>query len=502
MINITNSTARRNYLAEMTAIMKRLENTQAREIKPVLNRQFMNAAKSVEQGMMATDYEVDRERVRLIDLFKKHYRRVETVFSKKVFDFIEKNQKGGMLPPEVKTPKDEFWNELNTWNATQATRKIKIVNDSAKRSIRKIVSSGMGEGISHKSIAKNIREAGKVTTGWKALRIARTETHTAGVKAVDSAIKSTRIEMEREWVSARDNRTRTRMRKSRFEHFLDYPAGANKERVAQDGTFVGTGESLKFPGDPSGSGGNVVNCRCVLLYHTVRSTQPVKPYTPPAAPSVPAYVPAKNMDEVQNAFKQNKIGHANFEGNWSRKQRLDMANQTAEHWHDLRTRFPKLVKIQDEQQHLFDVYFFKGRSLRPQGPNAVYGEYTKGSLKIDIVSGLLKKHSIGVGKKRYLVSKDFFSTFRHEMGHHIKDHMPKEYLAITRRMARIWREKGKKYFGDRVSKYAGANLNEAFSECFAAYTSPKYRKGMLPKDIEEIFEDLLGKPKIIKKPKR
>lgn len=502
MINITNATARQNYLEEMDRIMTRLEETQSREIKPVLNRQFMNAAKSVASGMMATDYEVDRERVRLIELFKKHYRRVAAVFSKKVFDFIKEQEKGGLVPPEFKAPVDEFTREMETWNATQATRKIKIVNDSAKRSIRKIIAAGMGEGISHKDIAKNIREAGKVTSKWKSLRIARTETHTAGVKSVDSAIKSTRIEMEREWVSARDNRTRTRLRGSRFEHYLDFPMGANKERVAQDGLFVGTGESLHFPGDPGGSAGNTVNCRCVLLYHTVRSTQPVTPYEPPVpeAPAVPSYAPAKDIDELQNKFKENKIGHANFEGKWSKKQQLDIGNQTAEHWNDLRNKFPVLKKIQDDQQNLFDVYFFKGRSIEERSNFVTHGRYDFRNKSIEIASGRSKTHSLKVGVRsgrqyNYNVSSDFFGNFRHEMGHHIRDNSSKFTLETNKKFTKLWKEKrGTKYFEQNVSQYAQTNSNEAFSECFAAYTSPKYKTGMLPKEIESIFEELLGKP--------
>jgi hypothetical protein len=34
-------------------------------------------------------------------------------------------------------------------------------------------------------------------------------------------------------------------------------------------------------------------------------------------------------------------------------------------------------------------------------------------------------------------------------------------------------------------------LDEAFAEAFAAYSSPLYKKGMLPKEVETFFKELL-----------
>jgi DNA topoisomerase-1 len=518
MINITDQTARQNYLAEMTAIMKRLENIQAKELKPVLNRQFMNAAKSVASGMMAIDYEVDRERARLIKLFQKHYKRVATVFSKKVFDFVD-NQKG-VLPSEIKTPLDEFWRGLNSWIMTQSTNKITSINRSSKRGMRKILSQGMGEGLSHKAIAKNIREAGKVSTPWKALRIARTETHTAGVKAVDSAIASSRIQMEREWVSARDNRTRTRGRKSRFEHLLDFPVGANKERVAQDGMFKGTGESLKFPGDPSGSPGNTVNCRCVVLYHTVRSTQPVKPYVPPVsgggvlATSTPeeSWSPAKTLPELNRNGKNLKIGRAKYdiwEGDkaFTRAEKLALVNGVHGHWAEMLRKFPglkerafvnskKMKFMAFENRNYIRNYDWVAKKEKPSGIMGQWAQYPSSLLRI--AAKRSKKHRLNLGLY-HNVSDDFYSVFRHEIGHYIQD--DKLVLRVRHEWERIWQDMGKKNFMDKISTYSATNVDEAFAECFSAYTSPLYKRGMLPRPIERFMDDVL-KPKALTKKKK
>ena len=47
-------------------------------------------------------------------------------------------------------------------------------------------------------------------------------------------------------------------------HLLD-----NMTIYILDGEFIVGGEALSYPGDPKGSADNVINCRCVVMYHTV-----------------------------------------------------------------------------------------------------------------------------------------------------------------------------------------------------------------------------------------
>lgn len=280
MIAITDSRARALYQQEMDRQVTVLENVQARELRPVLNRQYMDAAGSVQQGELDVDYVINRQSSRLTGLLARHYRRIAAVFSEKVYKAIEESKKG-VIVPELKAPKDEFWAELNRWMTTQAGSKIRHVQKTTRKTIARAIQRGMGEGESHREIAKRIRKTGKMTSNMRALRIARTETHTAAVKSVDASVGSTRIEMEREWVATKDERVR-------ISHLA-----ADGQRAAQDGKFVVGGEALAYPGDPSGSPGNSVNCRCVLMYHPVRRLERLKPYEPE-----PGYVPAKTVEEA------------------------------------------------------------------------------------------------------------------------------------------------------------------------------------------------------------
>ncbi len=260
--------------------MNVLEFTFFREIRPLLGRQFINTAQLVQQGVLdGTDHAVDLGRSRLINIMGRHYKRVATSFSKKTYKIFKESEKS-TNPLELKTPEDEFWNVIQSWSARQMTFAIRNIQTTTKKVIANIIKKGMEEGLSHRDIAKKIRVTSNAINPHRARTIALTETHKVAVKAMDVAVASTRIEMEREWVSAKDSRTRTRDKNNPFEHFKEFPNGADGERTSQDGKFTGTGEALDYPGDPAGSAGNVILCRCVLIYHTVKRTDNLKPYVP------------------------------------------------------------------------------------------------------------------------------------------------------------------------------------------------------------------------------
>jgi hypothetical protein len=271
MINITDPMERSLYQAELELLMTRLQAIAAKRFRPIIGRQWLNAAKSVQQGAFDINQSVNSERRRLLVALKNHYRRVAKIANRRVLKAVEADK--SILAPQLKDQDSEFWNEMERWMQVEAAKKITLINESTKRSIARVLKLGISEGESFLLLAKRIRRTGLILTPNRAKLIARNETHTALVKSMDSSIKSTRIKMEREWVSARDDRTRTRSRGDTFEHFVAFPAGPDGERVSQEGSFMMTGEPLRFPGDPKGSGANTILCRCVVLYHTVNRTR-------------------------------------------------------------------------------------------------------------------------------------------------------------------------------------------------------------------------------------
>jgi len=492
MINITNKIARRRYHAEMTRQMVRLENIYAKRLKPILNRQYLNTAKLVRQGILdGVDHAVNKERERLEIQLWNQYHRTGTVFSKKTFRIFEDSKIKGLVVPETKGPENEFWAELNRWANTTAAQQITKVQKTTKKVLANVIYHGMAEGESHREIAKRIVRTGRIATPYRARVIAATETHTGAVKSVDVAVASTRVEMEKEWLATMDKRTR------------DTHADVDGDRIAQDAVFIVDGMPMEYPGDPAGGADNTVLCRCVLMYHTVRRSEPMKPYEPEEG-----FLPTSTIQEAEERFKSlgiNNIGQLGGKYGWeTEKSFIDNAlNPTLEELERLKIKFPYLTK-QLNKEKIQGIDFFKGRGLKKSIKRGFLGEYDTRFNRIKLAIPDLTERlspSLFIGKRKFLVSRDFKTTLRHELSHHLEN-IPN----ISKRFTKFWNKKAtfdgieyqhlaKEWFENNVSIYSASNKNEALAECFTAITSPLYKRRMLPKELEEVFEKLLGKIK-------
>jgi len=87
-----------------------------------------------------------------------------------------------------------------------------------------------------------------------ALRIARTEAHTALERGAWEAANSLGVRITKEWVSREDSLVR-------FAH-----AAAHGQTREIDQDFVVGGERMMYPGDPKASARNRANCRCTVNY--------------------------------------------------------------------------------------------------------------------------------------------------------------------------------------------------------------------------------------------
>lgn len=125
-----------------------------------------------------------------------------------------------------------------------------------KQQITRQVTSGIIQGESIKQLADrlqtNIPEMNR-DSAIRAARTAVTGAQNAGRQdSYDAAVKMG-IEMEKQWLATLDMRTR-------HDHAM-----ADGQVVAEDKPFEVGGEALMFPGDTSGSGWNIYNCRCTMI---------------------------------------------------------------------------------------------------------------------------------------------------------------------------------------------------------------------------------------------
>ncbi|SMB97972.1 phage portal protein, HK97 family [Thermanaeromonas toyohensis ToBE] len=131
-------------------------------------------------------------------------------------------------------------------------QRIKGIDDTTREALREELLAGLeaGEGIAQ--LAERVSKVFAEAKGYRAQTIARTETNGAASLGAVEAYHQSGVVRELEWVAALDERTRP-------AH-----AAADGQRVPLGSKFKVGGEMLRFPGDPMGSAGNVINCRCTV----------------------------------------------------------------------------------------------------------------------------------------------------------------------------------------------------------------------------------------------
>lgn len=152
----------------------------------------------------------------------------------------------------------EWDKRLLTWLLQNSSYRIVTVRQDFIKYIQEFLAFGLNDG---KTIQEMARELQVLINRrnfyrWQALRIARTETTAAANYASTVSSSISGVVTDKVWISAQDARTR-RPPESQFNHYA-----MNGVRVAYNEAFNVSGENLMFPGDPKGSAGNVINCRC------------------------------------------------------------------------------------------------------------------------------------------------------------------------------------------------------------------------------------------------
>jgi len=235
-----------------------LERNFRKRVRTLLNQQYAAASRAVARGN-DVDAVIDSFTGQLRRIFAEEYTRAAETFYG-IVDQSLKNAKATESILEYKGMKDEFWARFFGYVRKKVAQKVAWVNDTTKANIRAIVELGKADGKSVNLIAEDIWSSTNQDINFKrAVRIARTEVHAASNTATQAAVESTGLTgLTREWIAMADERVRSSHRK------------AHGQVRGMDEAFDVNGEELQFPGDPKGSAGNVINCRCILIYHTGR----------------------------------------------------------------------------------------------------------------------------------------------------------------------------------------------------------------------------------------
>ena len=141
------------------------------------------------------------------------------------------------------------------------------ITDTTKEQIRRYLIQSAEQNLTLPESIALLRNAG--ITDYRAELIARTETGRAANIGSMVGATSTGLVTIKEWIAAKDNRTR-RIPRDQFDHL-----NMDGTKIPMDATFKlqnkkGGFDLMLHPCDSSGSAGDVCNCRCTLGYEAQR----------------------------------------------------------------------------------------------------------------------------------------------------------------------------------------------------------------------------------------
>lgn len=155
-------------------------------------------------------------------------------------------------------------------NLESIRRRITSVAETTRNQIIAQIEKGQADGLGVDAIAKLIEERIPSISRWRGALIARTELHGAANYGAHETAKQTGLELQKQWISVEDHRTR------------DFGQGDGDvdefDHRSMDGQTVDMDEPFKmpwrkgpdvlcqFPGDPSLPAAASINCRCATVF--------------------------------------------------------------------------------------------------------------------------------------------------------------------------------------------------------------------------------------------
>ena len=182
---------------------------------------------------------------------------------------VKRSVKGHYEALEVKSAEtDLFSYTILQYLQTQGLDQLASdITNTTKDQIRRYLIQSAEQNLTLPETIVLLRGAG--ITDYRAELIARTETGRAANIGSMVGATSTGLVTVKEWIAAKDNRTR-RIPRDQFDHY-----NMDGKKLPMDETFKlqnkkGGFDLMLHPCDSSGSAGDVCNCRCTLGYEAQR----------------------------------------------------------------------------------------------------------------------------------------------------------------------------------------------------------------------------------------
>lgn len=135
----------------------------------------------------------------------------------------------------------------------KVARFVTRVSDSTRAKIRRVIEAGYEDGKPIKEIADDISTKFDEFGDVRSFTIAQTEMGAAANMGNLFGYEQSGVVEKKEWLATPDERVRE-------AHLAAMEAGP----IPLNDNFIVDGEELSCPGDPAGSPGNIINCRCSI----------------------------------------------------------------------------------------------------------------------------------------------------------------------------------------------------------------------------------------------
>lgn len=152
-----------------------------------------------------------------------------------------------------------------------AERAANIIR-TTEQQVQSLVRGGMARGEATDTVFSGLVNKIPAMAEFRADIITRTESHAVSQYASQIMAERSAISLSKAWRTAGDLRVRDfgfSGRVSNFNHRIMNGQEVGLHQAFQIPTLNGGVERLLFPGDPAGSAGNVINCRCVQTYQRI-----------------------------------------------------------------------------------------------------------------------------------------------------------------------------------------------------------------------------------------
>lgn len=242
----------RNERARWRRVLLRANTALTHSLDQAMRREFAVCGEEHAHG--AWDWTIHRERVQAI--LARWYEATAQQFAQIAEDMLAGGERMQVREQFTEHPRRELVASLLR---DQAPNRARQIAETSQARVTETLLRAARDGWSAERTAKAIQaELGGEIGRSRARTIARTEIGSAQNAALSYVADRNPARVRRRWVAIHDDRTR--------------PAHA-----AVDGQTIGPGErfrvggeELRYPGDPEGSPGNVINCRCAMILERIK----------------------------------------------------------------------------------------------------------------------------------------------------------------------------------------------------------------------------------------